>query len=176
MDALAAVPRVDLRSSRSIPTCGGSIKGITPFIDYIGLVADATTAYAVWMDNRDYSPTANAAEDADPTTDPPSLINARSLDANVYFDSSEMPTSDSARPSSATVSVLLGRREQIRILRLLQAEVRSQKTNPSRSTISPRSQAIGSARIGPAETKVWNSPFSPQGSTPGGSSASSRSS
>jgi hypothetical protein len=83
--------------------------------------------------------------------------------------SSEMPTSDSTRPSSATISVALGRSEQIRILRLLHAAVRSQKTNPSRSTISPVSQAIGSAKIGPAETKVWNSPFSPQGSTPGGS-------
>src|SRR5436189_1671184 len=35
--------------------------------------------------------------------------------------SSEMPTSDSARPSSATISVALGRSEQIRILRLLHA-------------------------------------------------------
>jgi hypothetical protein len=59
---------------------------------------------------------------------------------------------------------------------LLRTGVRSQKTNPSRSTISPLSQAIGSAKTGPAETKVWNSPFSPQGSTPGGSSASSCSS
>jgi hypothetical protein len=69
------------------PNLWGSIKAITPFIgDYIGLAADATTAYAVWTDNRDINPTANAAEDADPTTDPPSLINARSRDANVYFD------------------------------------------------------------------------------------------
>jgi len=49
-------------------------------------VADATSAYAVWTDNRDDNPTANAAEDTDPTTDPASLINARSRDANVYFD------------------------------------------------------------------------------------------
>jgi len=69
------------------PNLWGSIKAITPFIgDYVGLVADATSAYAVWTDNRDDNPTANAAEDADPTTNPPSLINARSRDANVYFD------------------------------------------------------------------------------------------
>jgi hypothetical protein len=69
------------------PNLWGSIKAITPFIgDYVGLVADATSAYAVWTDNRNDNPTANAAEDADPTTDPPSLINVRSRDANVYFD------------------------------------------------------------------------------------------
>jgi len=69
------------------PNLWGSIKAITPFIgDYVGLAADATTAYAVWTDNRDVNPTANAAEDADPTTDPASLINARSRDSNVYFD------------------------------------------------------------------------------------------
>jgi hypothetical protein len=39
----------------------------------------------------------------------------------------------------------------------------SQKTKPSRSTTSPVSQLIGSVKIGPAWTKVWNSPFSPQG-------------
>ena len=53
---------------------------------------------------------------------------------------------------------------------------RSQKTKPSRSTTSPRRQSMGCARTGPAVTKVWNSPFSPQGSTPAGSSASNRSS
>ena len=69
------------------PNLWGSIKAITPFIgDYVGLTADADTAYAVWTDNRDINPTASAAEDADPTTDPPALINARSRDANVYFD------------------------------------------------------------------------------------------
>jgi hypothetical protein len=69
------------------PNLWGSIKAITPFIgDYVGLAADATSAYAVWTDNRDDNPTANAAEDADPTTNPPSLINVRSRDANVYFD------------------------------------------------------------------------------------------
>ena len=69
------------------PNLWGSIKAITPFIgDYVGLAADASTAYAVWTDNRDENPTANAAEDADATTNPPSLINARSRDANVYFD------------------------------------------------------------------------------------------
>jgi hypothetical protein len=69
------------------PNLWGSIKAITPFIgDYVGVAADATTAYAVWTDNRAVNPTANAAEDADPTTDPPSLINARSRDSNIYFD------------------------------------------------------------------------------------------
>ena len=69
------------------PNLYGSIKAITPFIgDYVGLAANATNAFAAWTDNRDINPTANAAEDADPTTNPPSLINARSRDANVYFD------------------------------------------------------------------------------------------
>jgi hypothetical protein len=69
------------------PNLWGSIKAITPFIgDYVGLVADTTSAYAVWTDNRDDNPTANASEDEDPTTDPPSLVNVRSRDANVYFD------------------------------------------------------------------------------------------
>jgi hypothetical protein len=69
------------------PNLWGSIKAITPFIgDYVGLAATATTAYAVWADNRDVNPTASAAEDADPNTNPPSLINARSRDANIYFD------------------------------------------------------------------------------------------
>jgi hypothetical protein len=69
------------------PNTYGSIKAITPFIgDYIGLAATATNAYAVWTDNRDVNPTLNAMEDADVTTDPPALINARSRDANIYFD------------------------------------------------------------------------------------------
>src|SRR5258708_37882294 len=46
----------------------------------------------------------------------------------------------------------------------------SAKTNPSRSTISPVWTGIGLENIGPAYTKVWNSPFSPQGSIPGGRS------
>ncbi len=41
--------------------------------------------------------------------------------------------------------------------------VRSQKTKPSRSTTSPVAYTIGSEKIGPAWTKVWNSPFSPHG-------------
>lgn len=69
------------------PNTFGSIKAISPFIgDYIGLAANATTAFAVWTDNRDVNPTQNAAEDADVTTDPPALINDRSRDANIYFD------------------------------------------------------------------------------------------
>ena len=50
------------------------------------VVSIAGTAYAVWTDNRDINPTASAAEDADPATDLPALINARSRDANIYFD------------------------------------------------------------------------------------------
>jgi hypothetical protein len=69
------------------PNTYGSIKAITPFIgDYISLAASATTAFAVWTDNRDVNPTLNAEEDAVTTTNPPALINARSRDANVYFD------------------------------------------------------------------------------------------
>lgn len=69
------------------PNTYGSIRAITPFIgDYIAVAATAAAAYAVWTDNRDVNPTLNAMEDADPTTDPPSLINARSRDANIYFD------------------------------------------------------------------------------------------
>jgi hypothetical protein len=41
---------------------------------------------------------------------------------------------------------------------------------------SPSLIAIGRANIGPAETKLWNSPFSPHGSAVAGKSASSRSS
>jgi len=69
------------------PNTYGSIKAITPFIgDYINVAATATSAYAVWTDNRDVNPTLNAMEDADATTNPPALINARSRDANIYFD------------------------------------------------------------------------------------------
>src|SRR5205823_955843 len=51
---------------------------------------------------------------------------------------------------------------------------RSQYTNrPSRTTICPRRTASGWAKIGPPYTNVWNSPFSPHGSTPRGRSASS---
>jgi hypothetical protein len=68
------------------PNLYGSIKAITPFIgDYITLVSNAANAYIVWGDNRDINPTANAQEDANPATDPPALINARSRDSNIYF-------------------------------------------------------------------------------------------
>jgi hypothetical protein len=68
------------------PNLFGSIKAITPFIgDYLTVVANADTAFVVWADNRDVNPSANAQEDADPTTDPPALINIRSRDANIYF-------------------------------------------------------------------------------------------
>jgi hypothetical protein len=40
------------------PNLFGSIKAVTPFIgDYISLAANATTAFAVWTDNRDINPT-----------------------------------------------------------------------------------------------------------------------
>jgi hypothetical protein len=69
------------------PNTYGSIKAVTPFIgDYIAVAATASTAYVVWTDNHDVNPTLNAQEDADATTDPPTLINARSRDANIYFD------------------------------------------------------------------------------------------
>src|SRR5882757_11434933 len=48
---------------------------------------------------------------------------------------------------------------------------RSQKTKESRRTTSPRVKSTGREKMGPSKTKVWNSPFSPQGSTPGGRSA-----
>jgi hypothetical protein len=40
------------------------------------------------------------------------------------------------------------------------------KTNPSRSTVSPTLTSIDRLNIGPADAKVWNSPFSPHGSIP----------
>src|SRR5690242_21172206 len=53
---------------------------------------------------------------------------------------------------------------------------RSQNQKPSRQTVSPREKPTGSANSGPSNTKVWNSPFSPQGSTSAGSSSRNRSS
>ena len=47
----------------------------------------------------------------------------------------------------------------------------SANTNPSRSTSSPTETGIGDENPGASQTKVWNSPRSPQGSTPSGSSA-----
>lgn len=68
------------------PNFFGSIKAITPFIgDYIAVAATARSALVVWADNRDINGPKNAEEDADPTTDPASLINERSRDSNVYF-------------------------------------------------------------------------------------------
>lgn len=79
------------------PNLWGSIKAITPFIgDYIAVAADGTTAYAVWGDNRDINaavqrcdagenPAAGQCEDASTATDPPTLINQRSRDSNIYF-------------------------------------------------------------------------------------------
>jgi len=69
------------------PNTYGSIKAITPFIgDYIAVAATPTTAHVVWTDNRDVNPSLNAMEDESVATDPPALINARSRDANIYFD------------------------------------------------------------------------------------------
>ncbi len=87
------------------PNHWGSIKSISPFIgDYIAVVADGTSAYAVWGDNRDLNAErqrcdegedVNGAddvpsnddecEDASVLSDPPALINARSRDSNIYF-------------------------------------------------------------------------------------------
>src|ERR671910_3140865 len=47
------------------------------------------------------------------------------------------------------------------------------KQNPSRTTVSPVPTEMSRANIGPAKQNVWNSPRSPHGSTPGGSSARS---
>ena len=53
------------------------------------------------------------------------------------------------------------------------AGIRSRKIIPSRSTTTPVKHGMRFAKIGPAWTKVWNSPFSPQGSISGGRSARS---
>jgi hypothetical protein len=85
--ALAFGPDLKVTDQSFNPNTYGSIKAITPFIgDYIGLASTATNAYAVWTDNRDVNPTLNAQEDADASTNPPVLINARSRDSNIYFD------------------------------------------------------------------------------------------
>jgi len=49
------------------------------------VAATARRALAVWTDNRDIDGEANAAEDADPATNPAALINIRSRDSNVYL-------------------------------------------------------------------------------------------
>lgn len=68
------------------PNLFASILAITPFIgDYIAIAADGSKAYAIWGDNRDINPTQNALEDGVPGTNPQALINARSRDANIYF-------------------------------------------------------------------------------------------
>src|SRR5438552_11577622 len=79
-------PELQVSSQSFNPNLLGTIKAIRPFIgDYISLVANATTAFVVWTDNRNINPTLNAQEDTDVTTDPPSLVNARSRDSNIYF-------------------------------------------------------------------------------------------
>src|SRR5262249_41883854 len=53
---------------------------------------------------------------------------------------------------------------------------RSANTKPPRSTAPPARSGSGREKIGPSQAKVWNSPFSPQGSTsPGRRSRNSRS-
>src|SRR6202022_2469554 len=49
----------------------------------------------------------------------------------------------------------------------------SANASPRSSTTPETSTSIGARNIGPADAKVWNSPFSPQGSTPAGRSGSS---
>lgn len=79
-----------LTSQSFNPNLFGSIRAITPFIgDYIAVAADATHAFVVWADNRDIDGARNADEDADPNTNPSSLINRRSRDSNVYFQKVE---------------------------------------------------------------------------------------
>jgi len=79
-------PELRVTSQSLNPNLFGTIKAIRPFIgDYISLAANATTAFVVWTDNRNINPTLNAQEDTDVTTDPPSLVNARSRDSNIYF-------------------------------------------------------------------------------------------
>src|SRR5438105_15449533 len=48
-------------------------------------------------------------------------------------------------------------------------QIRSAKAKRSRTKVSPNESGIGQLNIGPAYTKEWNSPFSPHGSTSGGS-------
>src|SRR5437764_15480982 len=48
-------------------------------------------------------------------------------------------------------------------------QIRSAKAKRSRTKVSPNEIGIGQLNIGPAYTKEWNSPFSPHGSTSGGS-------
>ena len=61
------------------------------FVDYsfptsvTNFAVTPTNAFVVWTDNRDINPTLNAEEDADATTDPPTLVNGRSRDSNIYF-------------------------------------------------------------------------------------------
>jgi 4-amino-4-deoxy-L-arabinose transferase-like glycosyltransferase len=52
-----------------------------------------------------------------------------------------------------------------------EAGTTSQNTNPSRATTSPTVTGIGDENPGPSQTKVWNSPRSPHGSTWSGRSA-----
>src|SRR6266511_272317 len=52
----------------------------------------------------------------------------------------------------------------------------SQYTKPSRVTTPPVRHEIGSRYMGASHTNVWNSPFSPHGSTPSGRSARNASS
>src|SRR5438270_13642210 len=48
-------------------------------------------------------------------------------------------------------------------------QIRSAKAKRSRTKVSPNEIGIGELSIGPAYTKEWNSPLSPQGSISGGS-------
>jgi hypothetical protein len=69
--ALAFGSELKITDQSFNPNLYGSIKAVTPFIgDYISLAATATTAYAVWTDNRDINPTLNAQEDENPKTRP----------------------------------------------------------------------------------------------------------
>lgn len=80
------------------PNLDASILAFTPFIgDYIFVAATSTTAFVVWADNRDINNAGNINgqlfQDADSvpclrpscTSLPPSLVNLRTADSNVYF-------------------------------------------------------------------------------------------
>ena len=69
------------------PNTYGSIKAITPFIgDYVAASGhrDRGVRGLDRQSRRQSDPQRDGGHD--PTTDPPALINARSRDANIYFD------------------------------------------------------------------------------------------
>ena len=70
-------------------------------------------------------------------------------------------------PAFSAISIKLDRVTKF----ISQTGIALPKMKLSRSTIGPIVIGIGAANSGHDETKVWNSPFSPQGSTTGGNAA-----